>query len=979
MYVAMGLENFRVDRQKGVVELNATLTELTHHKTQAKVLHIGNDDPENFFCLSFHTIPKSSNGVMHVLEHILFTGSKRFPIQDPFFTLMKRSMNTYMNAYTLQDFTIFPAATQIETDFYHLLDVYIDSVFFPLLLPVRFLQEAWRLDLSEPDNIESPLQYTGVVYNEMKGAMNSLLDRFNDAIYRNLMPQTPYAYNYGGSPQEIVTLRYEEMVAYHKEFYHPSHCLFFFYGNIPINKHLDFIEQKILSKAPQASPLEKDKKQPRFKSKVQTTEYYPVAQLSKAQATITFAWLTVDVIEQDELLALAVLNNMMTGTDASPLTKVLLQSQLCTGVSAGLSVHMSEVPWIITCLGCEEKDADRLETLFFSTLKKCQSSVFTKEQIEASLHQIEFERKEIKSQTEPFGANLFFRTGILKQFGGDAESGLLIESHFKILRNKIKNPTFFSDLIQKYIFDNPHYLRLIMAPDEKLVQKEELQEKNKLEEIRRSLSIKEKEKIRQNGKDIEAYFKAPLDKECIPKIELKDLSKNPKDFTLKELQEGDLTIYHHGNFTNGILYANLLFELPEIDADDLPILSFFMNIWSSIGCGNKNYAQTLEYQELYIGSIDAGLSIYTLGPGKCAPKIFLKGKALYRNSGKLIDLFADMLTKVDLDDEQRIKELLGNEATELEANFANQYLPYATLTAMKGFSIDSFMADQCQGFPYFEFIQKAARNWNAQFKGKLKEIAALCMYKTKADLVLSCDNGHYKELIGKKWIHKLSLKKEPVRHPWKGNYLLATTESQVRFVATQLAFNVYGIKTISYSQDPSSAITPLILLCTELLQNVILHKKLREKGGAYGSGATFTIDSGQFVLFSFRDPSLAQSMDILLNSFKLIAEGQFEERELEEAKLGIMRILDSPVSPENKAMSAYAWKMTGRNFEKRKAFRDKVFSATKQEVALVCRKHLVGERGVFVSFLSKDLWEKDKNRIAFPLQTLSVPYLVKDE
>src|SRR5438105_257031 len=226
----MALQNFQIDKQSNIKELQCTLTELTHTKTQAKVLHIGNEDPENFFCLSFHTIPKSSNGVMHVLEHILFAGSKHFPIRDPFFTLMRRSMSTYMNAYTLQDFTVFPASSQIETDFYHLLDVYLDSVFFPLLLPLRFLQEAWRYELIDPDT----LQYRGVVYNEMKGAMNSLNDRFNDAIYRNLLPQTHYAYNYGGDPKAIVTLRHEEMVAYHKEFYHPSHCLFFFYGNIPL-------------------------------------------------------------------------------------------------------------------------------------------------------------------------------------------------------------------------------------------------------------------------------------------------------------------------------------------------------------------------------------------------------------------------------------------------------------------------------------------------------------------------------------------------------------------------------------------------------------------------------------------------------------------------------------------------------------------------------------------------------------------------
>lgn len=250
--------DFQVVQYLRLEELQSTLIELIHEPTGAKVMHIANDDPENLFCLSFQTLPTSSNGVAHILEHTVLCGSKKFPVKDPFFSMARRSLNTYMNALTGHDFTCYPASSQIEKDFYNLLEVYIDAVFHPNLKKESFLQEGHRFAFAEPEDLNSPLVYQGIVYNEMKGAMIGPESRLWEKISEHLTPDLTYAHNSGGNPKEIPNLTLEELKEFHQTYYHPSRCLFFFYGNIPLSKHLDYLQDHALKgvqKAPQLSPL----------------------------------------------------------------------------------------------------------------------------------------------------------------------------------------------------------------------------------------------------------------------------------------------------------------------------------------------------------------------------------------------------------------------------------------------------------------------------------------------------------------------------------------------------------------------------------------------------------------------------------------------------------------------------------------------------------------------------------------------------
>ncbi|MES2272616.1 MAG: insulinase family protein, partial [Chlamydiota bacterium] len=295
--VGQTYHGFVITQYLPLEELQSTLIELTHEPTGARVMHIANTDPENLFCLSLQTLPSSSNGVAHILEHIALCGSRKFPIKDPFFAMTRRSLNTYMNALTGQDFTCYPASSQVEKDFYNLLDVYLDAVFHPELKHLSFLQEGHRLEFVDPKNPKGPLQFQGVVYNEMKGAMSSIESRLGEAISKRLMPDLPYSHNSGGDPKDIPSLKYEELIEFHQLFYHPSRCLFFFYGNLPLAKHLDFILERALKgvqKIPQISPIPL---QPRFKAQIVAQDRYPIAQGESldGKTQVAFAWLTAPI------------------------------------------------------------------------------------------------------------------------------------------------------------------------------------------------------------------------------------------------------------------------------------------------------------------------------------------------------------------------------------------------------------------------------------------------------------------------------------------------------------------------------------------------------------------------------------------------------------------------------------------------------------------------------------------------------------
>ncbi|MBI3508024.1 MAG: insulinase family protein [Chlamydiia bacterium] len=650
------MTDFQVTKQLKLEELHCTLQQLVHVPTGACVLHIANDDPENLFCLSFQTLPDSSNGVAHILAHTVLCGSKKFPIKDPFFSMTRRSLHTFMNAMTGQDFTCYPASSQVEKDFYNLLEVYLDAVFYPELKQLSFLQEGHRLELHDHQ-----LQIQGVVYNEMKGAMSSAESRLWEALAKALMPDLPYAHNSGGNPREIPNLTYEELLAFHRNFYHPSRCLFFFYGNLPLEKHLKFIEDKALRHVSKMAPLPPLPRQRRFSQPVQTRAYYPIAsgESKGGKCEIAFAWLTVPLSDQEKALALSLLDLLLLDTDASPLKMALLRSGLCSEVEASMDLEMSEIPWVIICKGCDPEDAEPLKKILFDTLQKICQKPFETKHVEACLHQLEFDRTEIGGEGSPFGLTLFFRAALLHQHGNDPENALLIHSLFKQLRERLLNPNYLTDLLRATLLENSHFVQLTLEPDNELEKRELEEEQTRLKQREKTLTPKEKEEIQKKMQALSRYQEEVEHQslDCLPKLQLADVPSVTRDFPLGQNKCDELEIFHHNCFTNHITYADLLFDLPDLSASDLPLVFLFSKLLTEVGCGGREYGENLEFQQAYTGGFQCLMSLHVLqeDPNRCKPSLSIRGKALQHNVPQLFQLFGDVVSSADFTDEKRIR------------------------------------------------------------------------------------------------------------------------------------------------------------------------------------------------------------------------------------------------------------------------------------------------------------------------------------
>ena len=965
-------KNFVWTKVHPIEELSCVLYELKHEPTGASIMHIACEDPENVFCLGLQTWPDSSNGVAHILEHTVLCGSKKFPVKDPFFGMTRRSLNTFMNAFTGQDFTCYPAASLVEQDFYNLLEVYCDAVFFPELKEMSFLQEGHRFEFQTPNDATTPLLYQGIVYNEMKGAMSSPDSRMWKAINKHLLPELTYAYNSGGDPDEIPNLTYQGLKDFHAKYYHPSRCTFYFYGNLSIEKHLDFLQTHVFSKVEAVDPLPPMPSQTRFKAPVVVNERYPAQENDTTIAT--FSWLTTKPTQVEDTLALTLLDSVLTDNDASPLKRALLESKLCTMADSFLDIETSEIPFVIICKGCQDQDVEPLKNVILNTLERLSHTGIDPQMAQSALHQLEFERLEIGGGGYPFGLSLFFRSGLLKQHGGKPENGLQIYTLFEKLQAKIQDPQYLGGLIRHYLLDNPHFVQVSLHPDSNLENEEAQNEREKLDRIAAGLSEKEKETIIAKASQLKAFQleNEMQSLECLPKIHLSDVPKETFDYPLQSEDFENLTVFHHETFTNHIIYSSLVFDLPDISEDDLPYVQLLVSILTELGAADRNYAENLSYIQEHIGGISLSLNLHPQR-GNCEvlkPALILRGKALMRNRKHLFGLLKDFTLTARVDEEARIKELILQICTHLQQRLNQNAMGYATLLSTSHLSKLGSINDKWGGLTYFKFMERLGRDIDqhmTKLLQKFEQIKKALFHCHKPHLVLSCDQETY-EVLKKE--HFYGISKLPVTPmvPFSLQPTALQGLSQGRPISAPVAFTSMGFKTIDSNDERAAYIS----IATELFDNKILHPKIREQGGAYGSGSSYNATTGSFYFYAYRDPQLKNTIDAFQLAAKEIATGNFTEDDLDEAKLGLVQHFDAPSSPGSRAYTAYVWQRENKVLSWRQNFRNKVLTATKKEIVDAVKTALIPklESGCVVSFASKKLLEKENKKMARPLPIL---------
>jgi len=956
-------KDFTVTRARPILELQCRLIELVHEPSQARVLHIEADDQENLFSLSFQTIPPSSNGVAHILEHTVLCGSEKFPVRDPFFSMTRRSMNTFMNALTGSDFTCYPASSQIKQDFYNLLDVYIDAVFHPLLQPLSFMQEAHRFELSDDEK----LSINGVVYNEMKGAMTNPYRRLMNELCKRLFSTSPYGFDSGGDPEEIPSITLEDLKKFHTEYYHPSRCLFFFYGNFPLADHLRFIEKQVLSTASALAELPPIPKQKPFSAPIFDSISYPVTKTDALEnkSYLAFGWLTTPIRDQLTCLALLILDIVLLETDASPLKHRLLQSGLCKQVLSSCDTEIAEVPFVILITGCNEKDSDAITQLLFATLKEFVTSGIPKEQIESALHQLEFAKSEINSDSAPFGLSLYSRAALLAHHGIDPVNGLVIHSLFKELHTTLQNDhRFFQKLIQTYFLDNQHFVRLTMNPSKTFEEKEREKEEKKLSNALKTLSERQKQDIKDQAKLLADSQREKQALDCLPTLSLPDVPKECRQIALHRESVGNAEIFSHETFTNGISYASISFPIAKIAYEDMWLLRLFSNLLPQLGCGNRTYEQTLEYIQAYTGGVRASLNIHRQASDSdsICPTWGLRGKALDRNVDRLFEIFSDFLLSARFDNPKRIFELLQKQLNDLENGIASHALDYAMSLSASSLSSPHAISEQLHGITYLKNLKSLVHNYPTEqdaFLDKLLELQQALLLNNGMEISFC---GESKTLLHLKENQFCGISDITTKAfcPWENPTQPAPPYSHRGvIIPSNVSFTSAALKTTPYATNDAAVLAVL----SHLVNNTVLHTALREEGGAYGGGTSCHPIAGTFSFYSYKDPNLFSTLNTYKTCFETLLKEPISESDLTEAKLNILQDLDTPISPGSRAEIAHSWWKQGRTTALRQGFRDKIVDTSVDDLKGAITRYFPENwsQNRFVAFAGSELFDKEQH------------------
>lgn len=919
------MSSFKILRQTHIQELSSVLSEFVHEPSGARIFHLFNDDPENLFCIGLRTDPYSSNGIAHILEHVVLCGSKKFPVKDPFFSMIRRSMQTFMNAMTGHDFTCYPAASILEKDFYNLLEVYLDAVFSPEIKEMSFLQEGWRLELSDEKDLSSPLQYKGIVFNEMKGAMQNPFSRLWQVMMEHLMPETIYAHNSGGDPLVIPTLTWEELKDFHKKFYHPSRALFYFYGNIPFEKHCSYLEKHLLKNISQEPALPALKKQTRFTIPVFAKGYYPFNEQESEHAFAVEGFLTAGIADQETLTALQLSLVLLLNHDASPLKAALIASGLCKDVMYVLDHQMHEAPLLIICSGVDAANISTLRALFYTQLQEIIAKGFCTAGIEAALHQMELTRCEV---TPHYGLELFWRSGLLQLHGADPISGLIIHSLFAKVRESLKDPLFLPNLIEKWILKNTHRVSLDLLPSATLHAEEESKQDEQLKAIH--LNEQERSQLKEKSLLLEQFQHAKSDPSCLPQIHLNELPKEAPDIplTVDALEKGGL--FSHEVFTNGLTYIELKFNLPPLQQREILLCGLLTTILPQLGTKQRGWKEQLELLECTTGGIFAACKVFghINASHEITPLITLYGKALDRNAPLLAERMYEYVQEADFSDTERIWQLLKKHVSKLEQTLANQASHYSKSASLANLHLTHWLNEQLGGYSHMCFAQSLlAANEQQSFAKELQALHAKLFYEQSHRILFSASKERSTSLLP-------HLTKYLIEKPLPS---FAPPKEQVSCktfvpVPATVAFNSLSIQ-VPFLSVP-------LEVAARLMHLVVLHPKIREQQGAYGSRADYHSLLGTLTLSSYRDPQIEMTFKIFEEALHTISNGDFTEEELQEAKLLEFQRLDAPSAPNGLAQKAFNRYISGADLAWRQLKRNELFATTKDEICEVVKQVL---------------------------------------
>lgn len=933
---------FELVKSREIPSLKISVEEYRHQQSGAEHIHLKSDYSENVFMVALRTVPMDSRGVAHVLEHTALCGSKKYPVRDPFFMMIRRSLNTFMNAFTSSDWTAYPFASQNRKDFNNLLDVYLDAVFFPNLNPLDFAQEGHRLELSDPKNPDSPLEIKGIVYNEMKGAMSSPVSTLWQNLSKHLYPTTTYHYNSGGDPEHIPELTHEQLVNFHKVHYHPSNAIFMTFGDIDAAEH----QQKFL---PVLSEFE-DTNEPirvgleqRYSEPQDFEESYALAESEpQEKAThVVVGWLLGPSTDLKASLEAQLLDLVLLENSSSPLQHALETSDLGRSPSplCGSDNSQREMCFAVGLEGSESENAEAIEELILGVLEQVASEGIDPADLESCLHQLELQQREISGDSYPYGLQLMLTALNSATHGANPIDLLDLEPALQQLREDAKDANFIKDLCRRLLLENPHRVRLTLKPDVNLTTERENKLKQELSELRQSMSSEDMAELIEKTRQLNERQDQEDDPEVLPTLGLEDV---PKDmaFVASEPKTGNEPLTRYSAGTNGIAYQMAVSELPQLSTEELYLLPLLTHLMSEVGNQDQSYLDIQRLQSAVSGGINVSFSMRGTPDNAQDVRGYLvaSSKALYRNQPAMTDLIANTLDACRLDESDRIRELVAHARARSDSSITGNGHALAMMAAAQNFSPVSRMNQFTGGLDGLKALRKLDDGLNDS-----KNLDRLLADLQELSLKLSGQKREWVVISEAEQLQEFSqnlssyLKPDVISASKLQMQPLEPSASNQMWIAnTQVHFCAKAFPTVTTNHVDAASLTIL----GGVLRNLYLHPAIREKGGAYGGGASQDNNTGAFRFYSYRDPRLAETLADFDSSIDQLLHQEIDPRHVEEAILGVISSLDKPSSPAGEAKQSFMAELYGRNRTVREEFRKRVLEVNLDDLRRVASTYL---------------------------------------
>lgn len=917
---------FDLVREQQIPEVNSLARLYVHRKTGAEILSLINDDENKVFGIVFKTPPEDSTGVAHILEHSVLCGSRKYPVKKPFVELLKGSLHTFLNAMTYPDKTAYPVASTNLQDFHNLVDVYLDAVLFPLITEDTFRQEGWHYEL---EGGNAPLQFKGVVFNEMKGAYSSPAAILGKASQQSLYPDNTYGVDSGGDPKNIPDLTYEYFRNFHSKYYHPSNARIVFYGDDDPDERLNILERYLgqFSRIAVDAPIVPQK---RWSAPRKVSQSYAASaeEAQKPSAMIALNWMLDEETDPRVQLAAQVLEHILVGTPAAPLRKALTDSGLGEGLTgSGLADDYRQPMFTVGLKGIDAQNADKIEALILDTLKSLADKGIDKATVEASMNTAEFSLRENNTGSFPRGMSLMFRSLRTWLHGGDPLKPLEFENELAAIKADLgAGVPVFENLIREYLLDNPHRTTVLLTPDAELAARDAAEERKRLDDVRAGLDAAGVKAVEETTRKLKALQEAVDPPEAlakIPTLTLKDLPPRNKTVPVEVDELAGTRLLYHDLPTSGIIYLDLAFDFHGLPADLLPYLPLFSRMLLQAGTSKEDFVSMSQRIGRSTGGIAPHVAVNAKPGGRgTSANLVIRGKAVPERAVELLAILTDVLLDARLDNQQRFVQMALETKAGFESSLTGRGNGIVSSRLKAALNESDWVGEQLGGVSHLffirELIKEAQSNWPA-VQHKLEAIRALIV--TRGGLVanVTADRGIWGGFRPQLEGFLGGLPNTPVEAvTWQMGAPVSeglTIPAQVNFVAKGGDLRKLGF-------EPSAAWQ----VAVRHLNTTYLWDKVRVQGGAYGGGSSIDLFPALFNYSSYRDPNLLGTLEVYDGAAEFLRQG-IGETDLVRSIIGVIGTYDRYMLPDAKGHFSLMQHLTGDTDEARQARREQVLGA----------------------------------------------------